>query len=82
MPLMLRIIRRGKRELPFTAVDPIKEVLTGQEAASFLRLSTKTLYERAAAGLIPGKKVGRPWRFLRSELEAHLASDNHSAGGS
>jgi excisionase family DNA binding protein len=48
------------------------EVLTAEEAASYLRVSLKTLYRLAAAGQVPGQKVGRAWRFRRADLVSFL----------
>lgn len=44
------------------------EVLTTDEAASLLRVSTKTVLALARDGALPGEKVGRAWRFLRSDV--------------
>jgi excisionase family DNA binding protein len=44
------------------------EVLTTEEAAHLLRVSTKTVLSLARDGSIPGEKVGRAWRFLRADL--------------
>ena len=49
-------------------VDDADEVLTAEEAARLLKLSTKTLLRLARNGSIPGNKVGRVWRFRRSDL--------------
>jgi excisionase family DNA binding protein len=46
----------------------IAEVLTAEEAADLLRVSTKTVLTLARDGNLPGEKVGRAWRFLRSDL--------------
>lgn len=46
------------------------EVLTTDEAAAFLRVSTKTVLALAREGTLPGEKVGRAWRFLRSDVLA------------
>ena len=48
------------------------EVLTAEEAAHLLRVSTKTLLTLARGGALPGEKVGRAWRFVRSDLLEHL----------
>lgn len=50
-----------------------QEVLLVEEAACLLRVSTKTLMRLARNGEIPGRKVGRAWRFSRTELMAWLA---------
>ena len=44
------------------------EVLTADEAAGLLKLSKKTVLRLVRQGTIPGCKVGRVWRFRRSEL--------------
>jgi len=44
------------------------EVLTTEEAAELLRVSTKTVLSLARDGSLPGEKVGRAWRFLRRDL--------------
>ena len=44
------------------------------EAAAFLRCHPDTLQRRAAAGIIPGAKVGRRWVFLATDLESYLRS--------
>jgi excisionase family DNA binding protein len=48
------------------------EVLTTEEAAALLRVSTKTVLSLARNGTLPGEKVGRAWRFLRSDVLAHV----------
>lgn len=44
------------------------EVLTAEEAAALLKVSTKTLLRLARSGDLPGQKVGRAWRFVRGDL--------------
>lgn len=44
------------------------EVLTAGEAAELLRVSVKTVLVLARDGGLPGKKVGRAWRFVRTDL--------------
>jgi excisionase family DNA binding protein len=46
--------------------------MNSKEAARFLRIHPVTLREKAASGEIPGKKIGRVWRFSRSVLELWL----------
>ena len=43
-------------------------VLTAEEAASLLKVSTKTLLRLARSGELPGQKIGRAWRFVRGDL--------------
>ena len=49
-----------------------KEILTIEEAASFLQISKKSLYKLAKEGKIPGKKVLNKWRFERDSLKAWI----------
>jgi excisionase family DNA binding protein len=44
------------------------EVLTTEEAADLLRVSTKTVLTLVRHGDLPGEKVGRAWRFVRTDL--------------
>lgn len=45
-----------------------REVLTVEQAAEFLGFSPYTVREKARLGEIPGRKVGREWRFSREQL--------------
>ena len=55
------------------------QVLTAGEAALLLKVSTKTLLKLARAGELPGRKVGRAWRFVRDDLLALCASREQRA---
>lgn len=44
------------------------EILTVEEASKFLKIGKKTLYNLASRGLVPARKIGREWRFIRSLL--------------
>jgi excisionase family DNA binding protein len=50
------------------------DVMTAEQAAEFLQTSVHTVKRRAREGSIPAAKIGREWRFLKSELEAWLAA--------
>lgn len=56
------------------------EILTADEAASFLKVSTKTVLKLARDGDLPAQKIGRSWRFSRSELVAHVGCVNSPVG--
>jgi len=45
-----------------------KEVLNADEAAEFLGFNPYTIREKARLGEIPGRKIGREWRFSRRQL--------------
>jgi len=46
----------------------IKEILTLHEASVLLRVSEKTLWSEARNFKVPHFKVGKQFRFVRSEL--------------
>ncbi|RJF71540.1 DNA-binding protein [Deinococcus cavernae] len=48
------------------------EVLTLEELAAYLKVSETTAYSLVRSGDIPGRKVGREWRFLRVRVENWL----------
>lgn len=56
------------------------EVLTADEAASLLRVSSKTVLSLARTGALPGEKVGRAWRFLRSDVLSYVRGANDTKG--
>jgi excisionase family DNA binding protein len=43
-----------------------------KEVASYLRLQESTVYAWAKGGRIPAFRLGRLWRFRRTELDAWL----------
>ena len=45
------------------------EILTIKEVADYLRLAEKTAYKLAAAGKLPGFKVGGSWRFQTEDVQ-------------
>jgi excisionase family DNA binding protein len=53
-----------------------KEVLTAEEAAEFLGFNPVTVRLKARSGEIPGRKVGKEWRFSRRRLLEWLEEDD------
>jgi len=47
-------------------------VMTIDDLAKYLKLSTSTLYKLCAEGKVPGHKVGRHWRFHRAVIDQWL----------
>ena len=45
-----------------------KDVLTANEAAELLSVGVQTILRKARARQLPAAKVGRQWRFSRSQL--------------
>ena len=60
------------------SMDSKDEVLTPDEAAQLLKVSKKTLLRHARDGQVPGVKLGRVWRFRRSELLDRLTNPEAS----
>lgn len=48
------------------------DVLTVGEVAAFIRVSRETVYRLAARGELPGRKIGRIWRFPKDAIEEYL----------
>ncbi|MEM7538311.1 MAG: helix-turn-helix domain-containing protein [Chloroflexota bacterium] len=55
------------------------DILTLDEVATYLRLPEDMVEQEAKSGLIPGRKIGDTWRFLRNAVDAWLwgAGINH-----
>lgn len=45
------------------------QILTLKEVADYLKLAEKTAYKLAAAGKLPGFKVGGSWRFKQTDID-------------
>ena len=54
--------------------EPINEVLTAGEVASYLRVSLSTIYRLLKSGELPAFKIGSDWRFNRVHIEEWLKS--------
>lgn len=69
----------GSRGICALASDNEPEILTPQEAADFLRVPLLTVQRQAKAGRLPGRRVGKEWRFSRTMLTEWVASgpDRH-----
>ena len=57
----------------------MSDYITFEEAAEYLHTPHSTLYRWLREGKVPGHKLGRQWRFLRSELEVFRASGNRQS---
>jgi excisionase family DNA binding protein len=56
------------------------EILTLKEVASYLKLAEKTAYKLAAAGKLPGFKVGGSWRFRKEDIESWIEQQKNKEG--
>ena len=50
------------------------EVMTVKEVASYIKLHPHTVSQKARKGEIPGKKIGRSWRFQKTVIDEWLSS--------
>jgi len=48
------------------------EVMTIEELSEYLKVSKSSLYKLAQQGKLPGKKVGKHWRFHREAVDAWI----------
>ena len=51
-----------------------KEILNADGAAEMLGISKRLLLRLAREGVVPGQKLGREWRFIRSDVRASISS--------
>jgi excisionase family DNA binding protein len=48
--------------------------MTAREVADLLQLPVSTVYCLARRGVLPARRLGRTWRFLRPRLEEMLGA--------
>jgi excisionase family DNA binding protein len=56
----------------FQPYDP-PEVMNAEQAGQFLQIEEAVVVEMAEAGKLPGRKLGKEWRFSRAALVAWLS---------
>lgn len=49
-------------------MDEETDILTTPEAAELLRVGVHTIIREARAGRLPGRRIGKEWRFSRTGL--------------
>ena len=52
----------------------LASLLTVHDVAHYLRLSEAKVYRMANAGLIPGCRVGKSWRFKKEKIDEWLSN--------
>jgi excisionase family DNA binding protein len=64
-------------------IDNKDDILTIEQCAQLLKVSTRTIYELISNNKEPDKifanKVGRSWRILRSEVDNFLLREKGSS---
>ena len=53
------------------------EVITPAEVAALLQIHVKTVYRLARRGVLPGRQIGRHWRFSRTEILALVSKQSN-----
>lgn len=53
---------------------PAVDILNLDETADYLRVSNQTIYNMIKDGRIKAYKVGREWKFIRTDIMAYLES--------
>lgn len=53
--------------------------MTVKDVADYLKINERTVYRMAAAGSIPGFKVGASWRFKLTEIEEWIKEQHNNA---
>jgi excisionase family DNA binding protein len=51
------------------AREPKSELMTAEETCRYLKITPRTLYRYLRNRQIPAFKLGKEWRFVRSDLE-------------
>jgi excisionase family DNA binding protein len=51
------------------AKEPKSEIMTAEETCRYLKITQRTLYRYLRSRKIPAFKLGKEWRFVRSDLE-------------
>lgn len=51
------------------------DILTVEEVANYLKLTKKTVYKLAADKKIPAFKIGKFWRFKKTEIDEWIKSN-------
>jgi len=57
------------------------QILTLKEVAEYLKLAEKTAYKLAAAGKLPGFKVGGSWRFQKEDVQQWIEEQKNMNKG-
>ncbi len=52
------------------------DILTLEQAAQFLQVSTRTIQRMVKDGRLPGRQVGSQWRFDREQLRAWVRGEH------
>ena len=58
--------------------QPETDILTLEELHTYLKVPKTTLYSLARAGRMPAAKIGKHWRFRRTDIDGWLKTQQWS----
>jgi excisionase family DNA binding protein len=61
-----------KPNMTVKSTEDNDEILTTRQVAKLLKIHRVTVYKLAEKGMIPAWRVGKSWRFLKSEVIKHF----------
>ena len=61
------------------AREPKSELMTAEETCRYLKITPRTLYRYLRGHQIPAFKLGKEWRFVRSDLEQWIRDRTKAA---
>lgn len=56
------------------------ELLTADELSKILRVPKTTLYTLSQQGKVPAIKIGKHWRYIKSEIKKWIERNNNYNG--
>jgi len=56
----------------------MQKLMTIKEVADYLRLSRVTVYKMTRQGKIPALKIGKQWRYNKSEIDSWVKQKSNS----
>jgi len=56
----------------------MERLMTIKEVANYLRLSKVTVYKMTRQGMIPASKIGKQWRYSKSEIDSWVRQRSNS----
>ena len=59
-------------------MNEYSEIMTMEQAAEMLQVSTRTIQRMVADGRMPGRQVGSQWRFDRDQLREWIRGEAES----
>lgn len=62
--------------------SPKSELMTATETCRYLKITQRTLYRHLRSRHIPAFKLGKEWRFVRSDLEQWIRDRTRTSPGS